>query len=162
MQKEIKMNEQEFFNKLISSIDIVDYEGHTLSDVYLKVDDYPIFFRDIVYLDDILPNCEIYIDDNIHFIKSAKLSKLQNCVLIKKYSELEIENLYKDYLETNLEYELPNDEYATFYPVNGISYEELKSNGLKLNVTIDIKILSYSDFKSYINEIGLSNYLAHK
>lgn len=155
----IKLNEQEFFNKLIYSIDIEDYKGDTLCDVYLKVDDYPIFWRSKVYLDDILPNCEIYLDNNIQFIKSVKLSKFSNCILIKLYSELEIENMYKSYLESKLEYEHPNDEYVIFYPTEGIEYEELKSNGFKIKLNLDVNVYSYIEFKYFLSQLGLDNYL---
>lgn len=164
MENVTKITEIDFYKKMINQIDIEDFECNCkgiLCDVHIKVDENPLIWRSKIYLDDILPDRGILIDGNLHFIKSVKLNKEGHCVHIKTYIELEIENLYKSYLEKNLEYELPNDEYATFYPVDGIDYNDLYSKGLNINLQIKVDIYSYEQFKDFLNEYGLNNYLYH-
>ena len=81
------------------------------------------------------------------------MTKDGSFIKINTYSELENENRYKDYLENNLYYELPNDEYATFYTTDGYDYKEIYNNGLIECIKISVKILSYLDFKNSILEI---------
>ncbi len=86
-------------------------------------------------------------DFEIRYIKMSHFTIDGREVYIELFSNIELENLYRDYLD----YEFESVEYSdcgdiTFYPSEGIDINDVKKNGFKLEHHISYDVLCYEEF----------------
>lgn len=126
---------------LRESLITIKYKGNVLCEI----------FRNETLIKNFKPGENIgvvYNDNEIRYIKNSYFSNDGLKIFVELFSEIELENLYKDYLESKLEYEMINDEYTTFYPTYGMDFEEIKKNGWVIK--LDFNIFSYFEFKEHL------------
>lgn len=94
----------------------------------------------------------IFDDNKVYFIKESLITPDGRiCEIKTKHQCLHIDDIYRYYLQSILEYQLVNDEYYTFYPVEGMDFDDIKRNGWRVKYNLDFIVPSYEGF---INNLG--------
>jgi hypothetical protein len=83
----------------------------------------------------------------IRYIKTSDFSIDGREVYIKLFSQIELENKYRDYLYENF-YTSEHSECGdiTFYPTTGVDFHKVKKYGFSIYGSIELNVLSYEEF----------------
>lgn len=132
--------------------DYLKKNNHIVKDVWININCNKQYFRNEVDLFKLLEGNPIDVyygccNSKVEYIKSSCIDiEIRGRIWIKTFSLIELENLYKDYLNIQFEESIYHVDTQLYFTSESLEFEDIKRNGYRQIIEMEYDVLSFDDF----------------